>query len=305
MRIVAALGGNALLRRGDIPAAGIEEQHVESAVAALAPLARDHDLVVTYGNGPQVGMLAVESASDPALRHAFPLDALVGETQGMIGYFLLQAFENALPGRQVVSLISQTLVRADDPAFANPTKFIGRTYDEQQARQLTVARGWQVRADGASWRRVVASPEPRAIVELATVQGMLAEGALVISAGGGGVPVCRDSDGRLHGVEAVVDKDLASALLAKDIAADALLLLTDVPAVEIGFGSDHAQRIGRTTVAELQSLDFAAGSMGPKVEAACRFVEHARKPAMIGLLDRAPQLLAHTEGTVVEPESER
>jgi len=294
-----------LLQRNDVPDAQIQEHHVDAAVAALAPIARDHELVVTHGNGPQVGMLAIESASDPVLAHPFPLDVLVAQTQGMIGYFLLQAFENALPGRQVVSLLCQTLVDTHDPAFADPTKFVGREYDEQEARTLAAARGWQVRQDGTSWRRVVASPEPQAIIELPIVQGLLAAGAVVICAGGGGVPVCRDADARLRGVEAVVDKDLASALLAEDVGADALLLLTDVAAVEAGFGSDRAQPIGRTTVSELQAIRFAPGSMAPKVEAACRFAAKAGKPAMIGLLDRAPELLARTEGTIVEPERAR
>ena len=302
MRVVAALGGNALLERGEVPEAEIQQHHVASAVAALAPIARDHDLVVTFGNGPQVGMLALESASDPALPRPLPLDVLVAQTQGMIGYLLLQAFQNALPGRQVVSLMCQTLVSAEDPAFANPTKFVGQTYDEQEARKLAAERGWQVRPDGTSWRRVVASPEPQAIIELPTVGGLLAEHAVVICAGGGGIPVCRNPGAQLRGVEAVVDKDLTSALLAEDVAADALLLLTAVPAVELGFGSEHARPIGRTTVAELRSHAFAAGSMGPKVDAACRFVAKARKPAMIGLLDRALQLLAQTDGTIVEPD---
>ena len=300
MRVVAALGGNALLQRGDVPDAEIQEQHTVAAVAALASIASEHDLVVTHGNGPQVGMLAVESASDTSLPHPFPLDVLVAQTQGMIGYFLLQALENALPGRQVVSLICQTLVRADDPAFANPTKFVGREYDEEEARRLSARLGWQVRLDGTSWRRVVGSPEPQEIVELSTVASLVASGAVVVCSGGGGIPVCRDGNGHLGGIEAVIDKDLTSALLAETISADALLLLTDVPAVEIGFGSDHAQPIGRTTVAELRAQKLPAGSMGPKVDAACRFVANTGKPATIGLLDRAPQLLAGTEGTIIE-----
>ena len=303
MRVVAALGGNALLRRGDVPGAEIQEQHTVGAVAALASIAREHDLVVTHGNGPQVGMLAVESASDTALPHPFPLDVLVAQTQGMIGYFLLQALENALPGRQIASLICQTLVRADDPALANPTKFVGREYDEEEARRLSAERGWQVRPDGTSWRRVVGSPEPQEIVELPTVMSLLAGGAVVVCSGGGGVPVCRDSKAQLRGLEAVVDKDLTSALLAQRISADALLLLTDVPAVEIGFGSDHARPIGRTSVTELRAQTLPAGSMGPKVDAACRFVANTGKPAMIGLLDRASQLLAGSEGTIIEPRS--
>ena len=301
MRVVAALGGNALLQRKEVPEAEIQEAHVLSAVAQLAPLAHKHELVVTHGNGPQVGLLALESAQDPSLPHPYPFDVLGAQTQGMIGYFLLQAFENALPGRQVVALICQTLVRADDSAFANPTKFVGAVYDETTARRLANQRGWQVRLDGAAWRRVVASPEPCALVELATIETLLADDAVVVCAGGGGIPVCRDANGQLHGIEAVVDKDLTSALLGKDIGADALLILTDVAAVDLCYGTATPQPIGHTTVAALREQKFAAGSMGPKVDAACRFVEATGKPAMIGRLDDAEELLAGTKGTVVEP----
>ena len=301
MRVVAALGGNALLQRSEVPEAEIQEAHVVSAVAELAPLAREHELVVTHGNGPQVGLLALESAQDPALPHPYPFDVLGAQTQGMIGYFLLQALENALPGRQVAGLICQTLVRADDPAFANPTKFVGPVYDEREARRLASERGWEVRRDGTAWRRVVASPQPCALVELATIETLLADRAIVVCAGGGGVPVCRDANGQLHGVEAVVDKDLTTALLAQDIGADAFLILTDVPAVELGFGTPTARPVGHTTVAALRARKFPAGSMGPKVDAACRFVEATGKRAMIGQLDDAEELLAGTKGTVVEP----
>ena len=301
MRVVAALGGNALLQRGEIPEAEIQEAHVVSAVAVLAQLARRHELVVTHGNGPQVGLLALESARDPALPHPYPFDVLGAQTQGMIGYFLVQALENALPGRQVAGLICQTLVRGDDPAFASPTKFVGAVYDEGTARRLARERGWQIRPDGTAWRRVVASPEPCALVELAIVESLLADHAVVVCAGGGGIPVCRNANGQLRGIEAVVDKDLTSALVAKDICADALVILTDVPAVELGYGTPTSQAIGHTTVAALRAQNFAAGSMGPKVDAACRFVEATGKRAMIGQLDDAEELLAGTKGTLVEP----
>jgi carbamate kinase len=219
----------------------------------------------------------------------------------MIGYFLLQAFENALPGRQVVSLVCQTEVDADDPAFRTPTKFVGPVFTEAEGRRLAALRGWQVLPDGSSWRRVVASPEPRAMVELATIRMLLADGAVVICAGGGGIPVIRGTDGRRRGAEAVIDKDLGAALLARDLDADGLLILTDVANVETGFGTPSARPIGRTTPAELRSLDLPAGSMGPKVEAACRFVEGTGRPAMIGRLEDAADLVAGTVGTVVEP----
>jgi len=302
--VVVAVGGNALLARGEVPLAQTQEKNVAVAVGALAPLAADHDLVITYGDGPQVGLLANESAADPVLPSPYPLDVLVAQTQGMIGYFLLQGFENALPERQVASLICQTKVAADDPAFERPTKFIGPDYPEAEARRLAGLRGWQIRQDGPAWRRVVASPEPLSIVELPVIRTLVAAGAIVICAGGGGAPVLEDSDGRLHGTEAVIDKDLSTALLARDLGADALVILTDVANVETGFGTDAAKVIGRTTPAALRALKFPAGSMGPKVEAACRFVEATGKPAMIGQLDDAADLVRGTRGTVVESASQ-
>ena len=303
MRLVVALGGNALLERGEVPLAEIQEKHVQIAVDALAPLVRDHDLVITHGNGPQVGLLALESASDPELPHPYPFDVLGAQTQGMIGYFLLQALENAVPGQEVVSLVCQTLVSSDDPAFDHPTKFVGPVYQREEGERLARLRGWQVRPDGGAWRRVVASPEPRALVEMSTIQGLVASGAVVVCAGGGGIPVTRGGDGMLHGVEAVVDKDLTAAMLARDIGADALLLLTDVPNVESGFGTPSAHAISATTPAALRALDFPDGSMGPKVEAACRFVEATGGHAMIGRLAEAAELLGGTRGTTVGPDT--
>jgi carbamate kinase len=303
MRVVVAVGGNAILERGQVPLAQTQEKNVAVAVKALTPLAADHDLVITHGNGPQVGLLANESAADPALPFPYSLDVLGAQTQGMIGYFLLQEFENALPGRQVASLICQTKVAADDPAFERPAKFIGPVYPEAEGRRLAGLRGWQVRPDGHAWRRVVASPDPLAIVELPVIATLVAAGAIVIGAGGGGIPVLEDHDGHLHGAEAVVDKDLTAALLARDLGADALVILTDVATAETGFGTPAARPDGRTTPAALRALKFPAGSMGPKVEAACRFVEATGNPAMIGQLDDAAELVRGTRGTVVEPAS--
>ena len=308
MRVVVALGGNALLERGDVPAAEIQEKHVVSAVEALAPVARAHDLVVTHGNGPQVGLLALESARDPALPHPYPFDVLGAQTQGMIGYFLLQAFENALPGQEVVSLVCQTLVDADDPAFERPTKFVGQLYTEEEGRRIAQLRGWEVRPDGDRWRRVVASPEPQMPLELATIRMLVANGAVVICAGGGGIPVSRGGDGLLHGVEAVIDKDLTAALLARELGADLLLLLTDVANVELDYGTERARPIGHTTPGDLENLGagaFPSGSMGPKIDAACRFVRATGRPAVIGRLDDAANLIAGTSGTIIEPDSHR
>lgn len=301
MRLVVAVGGNALLERGEIPLAEIQEHHVQVAVDALTPLARAHDLIVTHGNGPQVGLLANESASDPALPHPYPLDVLGAQTQGMIGYFLLQGFENALPGRRIVSLICQTEVAADDPAFAVPTKFVGPQYSDAEAHRLAQLRGWQVHLDGSSWRRVVACPEPIAILELDTIRTLADSGALVICAGGGGIPVIRSVGGRIRGTEAVIDKDLSAALLARELHVDALLILTDVANVETDFGTLAARPIGHTTPSALRAERFPAGSMGPKVDAACRFVEATGKPAMIGSLAEASDLLTGKKGTIIVP----
>jgi carbamate kinase len=300
VRLVVALGGNALLQRGEVPEAAIQEKHVAAAVEALVPLARDHDLLITHGNGPQVGLLALESSRDPALPYPYPFDVLGAQTQGMIGYFLLQAFENALPGQEVVSLVCQTLVDPSDPAFAHPTKFVGPVYTRAEGRRMVQLRGWDVQPDGQAWRRVVPSPEPLIPVELGTIRMLVGNGAIVICSGGGGIPVCRGADGLLHGVEAVIDKDLTAVLLARELGADALLLLTDVANVETDFGTDHAQPIFHTTPEDLRAMSFPAGSMGPKVEAACRFVEATGNRAFIGRLDDATGLMAGRSGTVVE-----
>jgi carbamate kinase len=296
--VVAALGGNALLERGERPDSDIQEGHVVKAARALAPLARAHDLVITHGNGPQVGLLALESAGDPALTRPYPFDVLGAQTQGMIGYWLLQAMQNALPDRHVACLVSRTLVSTDDPAFRNPAKFVGPVYGESQGSRLAKAHGWDVRQDGTKWRRVVPSPEPRELLELPSIRRLLDDGAVVVCAGGGGVPVARDEQG-LHGVEAVVDKDLTAALLATALGADALLLLTDIAAVQDGFGTPQATPLRRVTPGQLRARSFPAGSMGPKIEAVCRFVEATGKMAAIGQMADAGALLRREAGTTV------
>ncbi|HEY7485825.1 MAG TPA: carbamate kinase [Streptosporangiaceae bacterium] len=301
MRIVVALGGNALLERGQRPDAAVQQANTVRAVRALAPLAERHEVVITHGNGPQVGLLALESAADTSLTVPYPFDVLGAQTQGMIGYWLLQALQNALPGRQVAAVINQTLVSAADPAFAAPTKFVGAVYDEQTARDLAAQRGWSIAQDGDYWRRVVPSPQPHRVVETRVIRLLLSSGAVVVCAGGGGVPVIRNDAGRLEGVEAVIDKDLATAKLAEAIEADALLLLTDVPAVQRGFGTPDAEAIGRATPAALRRERFPAGSMGPKVEAVCRFVEVTGDLGAIGALADAVAILDGKAGTVVTP----
>ncbi|WP_193605215.1 carbamate kinase [Nocardioides dongkuii] len=301
MRVVATLGGNALLQRGQKPDADVQERNVRLAVAALAPLAADHELVLTHGNGPQVGVLALQSASDPRLTSPYPFDVLGAQTQGMIGYWLLQAMENELPGRQVAAIINQTLVAAADPAFADPTKFVGEMYTEEEAHRLATERGWTVKPDGTGWRRVVGSPRPHRVIETRLIRLLLQSGAIVVCAGGGGVPVIRNERGELSGVEAVVDKDLTSSVLAEALDADVLLVLTDVPSVMRDFGTPDQQPVRQATPGSLRALDFAAGSMGPKVEAVCRFVELTGGIAAIGRLEDAPAILRGEAGTVVTP----
>lgn len=301
MRIVVALGGNALLRRGERADAAAQQRNITVAAAAIAELARDHQVVVTHGNGPQIGLLALESSADPGLTAPYPLDVLGAETEGMIGYVLERELRNQLPRAQVATLLTQTLVSLEDPAFADPTKFIGPIYPEADARRIAAARGWRVRQDGAGWRRVVPSPAPQEIVEADTI-GLLTEcGVLVICAGGGGVPVAHVPPGGLAGVEAVVDKDHAASLLARTLRADALLLLTDVTAVQRGFGTPHAEPIAEVTPDGLRSEDFPAGSMGPKVAAACAFVEATGGIAGIGALSDAADILTGDVGTRIVP----
>lgn len=301
MRMVVALGGNALLQRGQKPDADVQQRNVRRAVDALAPLAAEHELVVTHGNGPQVGVLALQSASDPSLTTPYPFDVLGAQTQGMIGYWLLQAMQNQLPGRQVAAIINQTLVEANDPAFENPSKFVGEMYAEADAHRLARERGWAVKPDGSGWRRVVGSPRPQRVVETRLIRLLLESGAVVVCAGGGGVPVIRDERGHLQGIEAVVDKDLTSAVLADALDADVLLVLTDVPHVFRAFGTPDAEPLHRVTPGGLRDLDFPAGSMGPKVEAACRFVELTGGMAAIGTLDDAAAILRGEAGTIVTP----
>jgi carbamate kinase len=297
MRVVVALGGNALLRRGEAPNAETQLLNVKTAVHAIAELAREHDVIVTHGNGPQVGMIALESETDPALSAPYPLDVLGAETEGMIGYWIEQQLGNELPNRQVATLLTQTVVDADDPAFANPTKFVGQTYPKAEAEQRARDRGWTVRPDGDAWRRVVPSPQPQRIVEAAVIRLLVQHGVLVVCAGGGGIPVVERANGALVGVEAVIDKDLAAALLGQLLHADALLMLTDVAAVQTGWNTPEAHDIVEMTVQQATSLSFAAGSMGPKMQAACRFVSGGGKVAAIGALADAATILRGDAGT--------
>ncbi|WP_371658380.1 carbamate kinase [Streptomyces sp. NBC_00280] len=304
MRIVVALGGNALLHRGERPDAAVQQANIDRVATALAALAREHEIVITHGNGPQIGLLAVESAADPALSVPYPLYLLGAQTQGMIGSLLACTLHDALPGRRIATLVTHTLVRADDPAFARPTKFVGQVYPRDVARSLAHQRGWHIAQDTTTgWRRVVPSPVPERIVETDTVHELLNSGTLVICAGGGGVPVTADNDtGALTGVEAVIDKDLTAALLAEDLKADFLLILTDVPCVYEDYGTAAQQPVLDATPAELRRRGFPDGSMGPKAEAAARFVERTGGLAAIGALDAAYEIVHGRSGTLIRPE---
>jgi carbamate kinase len=299
MRLMAALGGNALLERRDRPDAAVQRHHIQRAAAALAPLAIDHQLIICHGNGPQLGLLALESGGDRSLSRPYPLDALGAQTQGMIGYWLTQELHNAGITAPVITIITQTRVDADDAAFGAPSKFIGRGYTRWEARRLAARHGWSIAADGTAWRRVVASPQPEGIVEAASVRQLIDAGAVVVCGGGGGVPVIQNADGQLFGVEAVVDKDLTAMRIALDMAADRLLLLTDVPAVMRDFGTPHATALHRLDPTEVADLNLPAGSMAPKVDACVRFTVASGKLSAIGALTDAAAVLAGTAGTAI------
>lgn len=299
MRVVIALGGNALLPRGVRPDAAPQIDQVAHVAAPLAELAATHEVVLVHGNGPQVGLLALESAADTSLSRPYPLGDLVAETQGLIGYWLQQALGRHLE-TPVVTLVTQTVVDADDPAFADPTKFVGSIYDESEADALAEKHGWTFKQDGEKWRRVVASPPPVRIVEVDTADALLRRGATVVLAGGGGIPVVEEVAG-LEGVEAVVDKDLAAALVAEALGADLFLVLTDVPAVMTGFGTPDQRPLGQVSVADLQAEHFPDGSMGPKVAAVCAFVTSTSSRAAIGSLEDTLAVFRGTAGTQVRP----
>jgi carbamate kinase len=303
MRLIVAIGGNALLKRGDTLGIGEQRRNMGEAASAIAGLAREHELVLVHGNGPQVGLLALEA---DAYKGAppYPLDVLGAESQGMIGYVIEQAMRKALPEREVVTVLTQTLVDADDPAFANPVKPIGPVYDEQTARALAAERGWSVAPDGPGgkvWRRVVASPAPRRIVELGAIRHLVESGCLVICAGGGGIPVLPGEGGAVEGVEAVIDKDLGACLLATNLEADGLLILTDVDGVYEGWGTSGQARIETVSARSLDPASFASGSMAPKIEAVRNFALANGCPAFIGALGQAADILSGRSGTRIDP----
>ncbi len=299
MLVVAALGGNALLRRGEPLTADNQRANVRQAARALARLVEaGHRLVITHGNGPQVGLLALQGAAYKP-DEAYPLDVLGAETGGMIGYMIEQELENALGHtRPVATLLTQVIVDADDPAFHKPTKFIGPVYERKEAEARANAAGWTIAQDGDKWRRVVPSPMPKEIPDIRVLQLLLDRDVIIICTGGGGIPVLRQRDGSMSGIEAVIDKDAASALLARQIGADALLLLTDVDAVYRGFGTPTEAPIATLTPDEARVLDLPAGSMGPKMTAAADFADQGGL-AGIGRLDQAVEILERRAGTRV------
>jgi carbamate kinase len=296
---VIALGGNALLRQDDPLTAEQQKANLTAAAEAIAPLIRAHEVVLAHGNGPQVGLLAMQNAGD----EGYPLDVLDAESEGLIGYLLEQALANVLPaGYRFATLLTQVEVDPDDPAFDNPTKPIGSTVSEEEARRLSDSRGWRFHCDPDGCRRVVPSPKPQNIIDLPSIELLMSRGTVVICAGGGGIPTVCDENGKLSGVEAVIDKDRVSALLARQLAADALLMLTDVEAVYRDWNKPQARRIRRVSPDALREWFFEAGSMGPKVQAALEFVEATGGVAHIGALKDAQAILDGEAGTLVTRE---
>lgn len=296
MRIVIALGGNALLHRDEPPEAAAQSARLAAVAPALARLADAHEVVLVHGNGPQVGLLARESAEDPALHAPYPLGLLSAATQGMIGSLLQQALRNAGTTKPVAALVTHTVVNPDDPAMHHPQKFIGAVYDARRAHLFAKTHGWAIALDHDGWRRVVASPRPMRILELDDGRALLAEGRTVILGGGGGVPVTADARG-IRLIDAVVDKDYTASLIAQRLDADMLAILTDVPGVIADFGTPNATVLPVITPASVASLSLPAGSMGPKVEAAAEFATATGRTAVIGPLDHAEDVVAGILGT--------
>jgi carbamate kinase len=301
MRIVIALGGNALLRRGDPMTTEVQRRNIMIAAQAIAPLAAGHNIVIVHGNGPQVGLLSLQAESY-ADAEPYPLDVLDAGTQGMIGYLIQQELRSLLPPQQqVATLLTMIAVDPADPAFSHPSKFVGPVYSKEAGDKLAASKGWTFRPDGSAWRRVVPSPEPRQILEIEPITWLLDRGAVVICAGGGGIPIMYPSSGPgdLVGVEGVIDKDLASELLAEDVSADLFLMATDVDGVYLDWGTPEQRRLDHVTPEELAGHQFAAGSMGPKVEAAARYVAKTGNRAAIGSLGDITGIVAGTAGTNV------
>ncbi len=301
MRIVIALGGNALLQKNQPPEAEIQRQNIAEAARAIAKIAEGNELVITHGNGPQVGLLALQAENYPAVR-PYPLDILDAESEGMLGYQIEQALMNALPERHVVALLSQVLVDQNDLAFNQPDKPVGGFYPTAERQRLEEEHYWSIGEFENGLRRLVPSPEPEKILELPAIKLLVNKGMVVVCGGGGGIPVVRDASGSLRGVAAVIDKDLTSALLATALAADVLLLLTNVDGVYQDWGQANTLALEQASVSELRNLDFEPGTMRPKIEAACRFVERTGNVAYIGHLSQISAIIADQSGTKIVPD---
>ena len=303
MRIVVALGGNALLKRGEPMTHDVQRANIRVAAQALAPVAQEHELVLAHGNGPQVGLLALQASAYKDVE-AYPLDVLGAQTEGMIGYMIEQELGNLLPEEvPLATLLTMVEVDPNDPAFQNPTKFVGPIYEQDEADRLKAEKGWVFKLDGAKWRRVVPSPLPKRIFQIRPVKWLLEKQTVVICTGGGGIPTMYDRNRQrwLTGIEAVIDKDLASELLAREVNADLLVIATDVQGVYLDWGKPEQRMLGWVTPEELKTYPFPAGSMGPKVAAAIQFVERTGKRAAIGSLEDIEQIVAGTAGTNVAP----
>jgi len=301
MLVITALGGNALLRRGQAMTADNQRENVRVAARSLAPVAAQHQMVIAHGNGPQVGLLALEAAAYTE-EEDYPLDVMDAETQGSIGYMIEQELGNLLPfERPFATLLTMIEVDPGDPAFKNPTKFIGPVYTKPQADAIAAEKKWAFKADGDKWRRVVPSPQPKRIFELRPIKWLLERDTIVIAAGGGGIPTmyAAGENRQLTGVECVIDKDLAAELLARDLDADVFVMLTDAEAVFVDWGKPTQKAIRRASPAALMAMPFAAGSMGPKVEAACRFAAATGRTAAIGALADLGRIIAGEAGTTI------
>jgi carbamate kinase len=299
MRILVALGGNALLRRGEPMTAEAQRANVQIAAVALAAIHPGNELVITHGNGPQVGLLALQGAAyNP--NELYPLDVLGAETEGMIGYMIEQELGNLLPfDVPFATMLTMVEVDRDDPGFADPTKFIGPVYSASDAERLKAEKGWTLKQDGDKWRRVVASPQPKRIFEVRPIKWLLEKGTVVIAAGGGGIPTVYEPGRQLRGIEAVIDKDLCSELLARELEADFFVMATDADAVFLDWGKPSAKEFRKASPSAMRGHSFPAGSMGPKVDAACRFVEATGKRAAIGALKDLAAILRGEAGTTI------
>ncbi|MGI6856980.1 carbamate kinase [Mesorhizobium sp. 1B3] len=302
MRIVIALGGNALLKRGEPMTAEVQRRNVVVAAKAMAPIATEHQLVISHGNGPQVGLLALQGAAYKA-DETYPLDVLGAETEGMIGYMIEQELGNLLPFEvPFATLLTMVEVDGNDPGFKDPTKFVGPVYDRADADRIQAEKGWIFKADGPKWRRVVPSPQPKRIFEIRPIRWLLEQGTVVICAGGGGIPTmyAPGEDRKLIGVEAVIDKDWCSELLARQLEADLFIMATDADAVFTGWGTPEAKAIHRASPEAISEFEFPAGSMGPKVEAACHFAQATGRTAAIGALADISAIVRGEKGTLVQ-----